>query len=41
MIVEEVERILKEVLMAYVRHHAGICLEGIKNTVKMAAIPPM
>jgi hypothetical protein len=39
---DEVQRILKEVVMAYSRHYPGICQEelrkSIKNTTRIASI---
>jgi hypothetical protein len=32
--INELERIWKEEVMAYLRYHPGICLEELKKTIK-------
>jgi hypothetical protein len=35
--IDELERIWKDVVMAQLRHYSGICLEGLRKTTKISA----
>jgi hypothetical protein len=32
--IDELERLWKEIVMAYLRHYPGICLEGLRKKTK-------